>query len=504
MASTLQLLSTVILLTVACAADLKPHIVFVLVDDWGWANVGYHRDPPTKEVVTPNIDSLLKEGLELDQHYAYKFCSPSRSSLLSGRLPIHVNDLNVPIFKYNPQDLVSGYGGIPPNMTVISTKLSGAGYVAHHIGKWHAGAATMEQMPTGRGFQTYLGYLDGFNDYYTEIFPLAKCNGTEIVDLWDTNKPAHGMNGTDYEEAIFKERVLSVINNHTPSIPLFLYYAPHLVHAPLEVPDSYLSQFKFIDNHDRQYYHAMVKYLDDVIGQMVSTLKAKGMWDDLLLFVVADNGGPLGDGANNYPLKGGKFSDWQGGVRVNAMVLGGFLPPQMRGQKSDGYIHITDWYATFCALAGVDPSDNRAAKAKLPPVDSMNMWPLISGQNTTSPRVDIPLSEKTLISGPYKILTGTVPQAGWTGPQFPNSTHPKGGISANEECGDKGCLYNIIDDPEERINLAAKESDILQTMQQKLAEYQTTYFNPNRGKLSPLACQAALNKYGGFWGPYLP
>ena len=75
------------------AADKKPHLVFMLVDDWGWANVGYHRDPPTKEVVTPNIDDLVKNGLELDQHYAYQFCSPSRSSLMSGRLPIHVNDL---------------------------------------------------------------------------------------------------------------------------------------------------------------------------------------------------------------------------------------------------------------------------------------------------------------------------------------------------------------------------------------------------------------------------
>ena len=498
-------LLTALLAIVAVSGDdtTKPHIVFVLVDDWGWANVGYHRDPPTKEVVTPNIDGLVKEGLELDQHYAYKFCSPSRSSLLSGRLPIHVNDLNVPLFKYNPKDPVSGYGGIPPNMTDISSKLSSAGYISHHVGKWHAGAAKMEQMPTGRGFKSYLGYLDGFNDYYTEIFPLAKCNGTEIVDLWDTDKPAHGMNGTDYEEAIFKERVLSIINNHNVSSPLFLYYAPHLVHAPLEVPDSYLKEFDFIDNHDRQYYHAMVKYMDDVIGEIVSALKGKNMWDNLLFFVVADNGGPVNDGANNYPLKGGKYSDWQGGVRVNAMVSGGYLPEKMRGQKTEGYIHLADWYATFCAIAGVDPKDERAAKANLPPIDSMNMWPLISGQNSTSPRVDIPLSYNSLISGPYKILTGTVPQAGWTGPQFPNSTRPKGGISAKEECGKTGCLYNILDDPEERTNLAMKEADALETMQKKLAMYQASYFNPDRGSESPMACEAALNKYGGFWGPYL-
>jgi len=72
------------------AAAQKPHLVFLLVDDWGWANVGYHRDPPTEEVVTPNIDSLVREGLELDQHYAFQFCAPSRSCLMTGRLPIHV------------------------------------------------------------------------------------------------------------------------------------------------------------------------------------------------------------------------------------------------------------------------------------------------------------------------------------------------------------------------------------------------------------------------------
>ena len=104
--------------SVAKSAD-KPHIVYVLVDDWGWANVGYHRNPPTREVDTPNIDSLVKDGLELDQFYAYQFCSPSRSSLMTGRFPIHVNDQNYNIANYNPKDPVSGYAGIPRNMTAI-------------------------------------------------------------------------------------------------------------------------------------------------------------------------------------------------------------------------------------------------------------------------------------------------------------------------------------------------------------------------------------------------
>ena len=88
-----------------------------------------------------------------------------------------------------------------------------------------------------------------------------------MVDLWDTNKPAHGVNGTGpdkYEEGLFKERLLKIVNDHDTSTPLFLYYAPHIVHKPLEVPDSYTSKFSFIDDIDRQIYHAMVNYLDDV------------------------------------------------------------------------------------------------------------------------------------------------------------------------------------------------------------------------------------------------
>ncbi len=82
---------------------------------------------------------------------------------------------------------------------------------------------------------------------------------------------------------------------------------------------------------------------------------------------------------------------------MNAFVSGGYLPEGMRGKKTEGYIHIADWYATFCSLAGVDPTDEKAAKANLSPIDSLNMWPLISGQNSTSPRVDIPVTNNTLI-----------------------------------------------------------------------------------------------------------
>ncbi len=489
-------------------AASKPHIFFMLVDDWGWANVGYHRNGSDKEVVTPNMDGLVKTGLELDQHYVFKFCSPSRSCLMSGRLPIHVNDQNDLPNYYNPNDKESGYAGIPKSMTGLAEKLKMAGYAAHQVGKWDAGMATPKHTPKGRGFDTSFGYFHHENDFYTEIAGSGSCKGrTKIVDLWDTDKPAHGVNGTgedNYEEALFRDCVLNAIKNHDVSTPLFLYYAPHIVHTPLEVPDKYVQKFSFIDDQHRQYYHAMVNYLDDVVGEVVAALKDRGMWDNLLWVTSSDNGGPIypGGGANNFPLKGGKLTDWQGGVRANAFVSGGFLPQSVRGTKNEGYIHLADWYGTLCGLAGVDPTDTAAAKANLPPVDSMDMWPLLSGQNNTSPRVDIPISNNTLISGDYKILVGNVGQAGYTGPMYPNTSSPEG-IKLKAQCGDSGCLYNIKTDPEERNNLATSMPDMLTQMRSKLAKYQATYFNPDRGNSWPGACDVAMNKYGGFGGPFL-
>ena len=180
------------------------------------------------------------------------------------------------------------------------------------------------------------------------------------------------------------------------------------------------------------------------------------------------------------------------------------MPVKMHGRKIEEYIHIADWFSTFCALAGVDPTDEAASKVDLPPIDSINMWPLISGQNITSTRIEIPISYSTLISGEFKILTGTQLQAGWTGPEYPNNTNPHGGIAAIQDCGDGGCLYNIRKDPEERENLATRMPDVLKSMQQKLLKHQATYFNPSRGNIWPGACDAALNKYNGFWGPFLP
>ena len=124
------------------------------LDDWGWANFGAHNANP--EVQTPHLDALLAGGIDLQRHYVHKFCSPSRCALQSGRSPIHVNVLNNDMRNYNANDAVSGYQGIPPNMTTIAAKLKGVGYQTHAVGKWNAGMARKSMTPHGRGYDSGL------------------------------------------------------------------------------------------------------------------------------------------------------------------------------------------------------------------------------------------------------------------------------------------------------------------------------------------------------------
>merc|ERR1719456_425570 len=200
----------------------------------------------------------------------------------------------------------------------------------------------------------------------------------------------------------------------------------------------------------------MTYWVDEAIGKVTQKLKDEGIWDDTLVVVHADNGGPVyGNGghdgaANNYPLKGGKMANWEGGIRVNAFVSGGYLPEKVRGTKNDGLMTGWDWYATFAGLAGVDPTDYRAQKAGLPPVDSHDLWPHLTGAETTSPRKELAIGDldgdanagpraKTLVGGlitdGYKLLLGTNAQAGWTGPRFPNTTKHWNPSTAVEHCG---------------------------------------------------------------------
>merc|ERR1712228_1028104 len=112
----------------------------------------------------------------------------------------------------------------------------------------------------------------------------------------------------------------------------------------------------------------------------------------------SDNGGPINMGenaANNWPLRGGKYSKFEG-----------YIPVRFRGTSNDGMVHIADWYATLCGLAGVDPTDRWAAASGLPPIDSLDVWPMLSGSNLTSPRESFLVNRDLIVVGDWKYVRG--------------------------------------------------------------------------------------------------
>ncbi len=196
---------------------------------------------------------------------------------------------------------------------------------------------------------------------------------------------------------------------------------------------------------------------------------------------------------------------FEGGIRVNAFVSGGFLPPAVRGTKLEGIIHIADWYGTLCALAGVDPTDHWAAASGLPPVDSVDVWPMLSGQNLTSPRTTILVTKDLLVHDRWKFVRGGAQmiEAAWGGPHYPNATTASDPIDGHSfRCPERGCLFDLVADPTEREEVGAAHPAVAQELQQRMEAlangiWQTSHAN------DPACRKAATERYGGFYGPWL-
>ncbi|KAH8071295.1 sulfuric ester hydrolase [Aureococcus anophagefferens] len=426
----------------------KPHIVYFLVDDLGWHDVPWHN-PSLK---TPTLAALAADGVVLDRFYAYRFCSPSRSSLLSGRYPMHAN-------QYNMAGDALG-GGVHVNMTTIAKKLKGAGYATHQLGKWHAGQSSADLVPAARGFDTSLGYLNGAEDHWTQARPA--CGVGNFVDLYATDGPAFGKNGT-YGAQIYHDAALDIIADHDASVPLFVYFAFQINHAPMQVPDAYARVYPCDDPKTcgvRSTYQAMTAMADDVVRNATAALKAKGMWDDTLIVLTSDNGGPSGtdaDSSNNFPLRGGKYSDLEAASRAG-LVAGGF----------------------YRTPRGAGPSTARGLRAHL-------RLPGGSGGG--------------YIGGRCKVVFNTQSPAIWNGPEYPNGTKP---APISTDCGASGCLFDVVGDPSEYVDLAAELPDVLAnlTARWKAAAAtadQTPYVG---GAMNCSAPRVKAMLAGGFWTPW--
>ena len=317
-----------------------PHVVMVVADDLGWFNAGFtqqplDRMPLSSSTMAPRLKELAAGGAVLSRLYSFHYCSPARSAVLTGRLPVHVFDAG-PSMRLNVvNQSTMGVYGIPVGMNTIATTLSST-HEAHMVGKYDVGFADGLQMPMSRGFASFFGYLGGQVDYWSataaNIFSCSPSAGNQIVDLWNGSKPASALPGfagcvgkdsvtcggadaSSYLESIFVQRVESIIATYAKASvathnndgkALFLYYGQHVAHAPLQSPKTVLGRFSGIENANRRIYAAQVAVCDSAVGSVVDALHQTKLWGRAIFIFFSDNGGPSYAGgppsASNFPL----------------------------------------------------------------------------------------------------------------------------------------------------------------------------------------------------------
>ncbi|CAM1306618.1 Uncharacterised protein g4415 [Pycnogonum litorale] len=439
-----------------------PNIVFIVADDLGWNDVSWHNS----EIWSPNLQKLVEQGVELNQYYVQPICTPSRSAFMTGRYPFHIGTQhNV----FHPLQNVS----VPLSFTLLPELLKKSDYKTHLIGKWHLGYCRWNMTPTYRGFDSFYGYYNGAEDYYThericysaERKVPGRCQG---LDFRDDTRVVLDKNGT-YSTSIFRTRALQIIEDHPKERPLFLQLSFQAVHYPLQVPERYLRHYWNVEDRARRTYSGMVSALDEAVGDVVDALKRNDLYENTVIVFTTDNGGETLYGGNNWPLRGNKETLWEGGTRGVAFVHSPLL--EKRGYVNDELIHAVDWLPTFLDIGRVhhEPSDG---------IDGISQWKTISRRlrsNRTEFVYNIFLGEDGGIHdaglrlGKYKLLLGDPGYPdGWIPPKNPSVVAP--GDSKSDIY-----LFDLDKDPLEKVNIAKTNPEIVETMKNRLSLHSKTY-----------------------------
>lgn len=400
----------------------QPNFVFIISDDQGWNDMGYHGS----EVQTPTLDRLAASGVRLGRHYVYPTCSPTRAAMLTGRNPSRFGVLS-PIAgrseKALPQD--------PPTLAAL---LSKHGYDTALTGKWHLGLRP-EVGPRQYGFHSTYGYLHGQIDQYSHEYK----NGDRS---WHRNDKFIDEKG-HATDLITAEAVRFIEAERDK--PFFLYVAYSVPHHPVQEPEEWLSNYDGkIENESRRAFAASITHMDAGIEKIMQALQKTGQQDRTLVVYTSDNGGqkdwssgtqyggrhkPNPVLGNNKPWRGWKGELYEGGVRVPALA---YWPGKLRPSQVNSTLHITDWYPTFAALAHVEVPQSWE-------VEGADVWPVLKGDEPTGSRQVYwrTPGEVSLLDGDWKLI----------------GNHQLSRLQ----------LFNLATDPYE-------QQDLIQTEPQKLAQ----------------------------------
>jgi arylsulfatase A-like enzyme len=357
------------------ANDRKPNVIVILADDLGYGDLScYGAD----DIATPNIDRMAVEGAKFSSFYVSAVCSPTRAALMTGSHSTRV-DIGGVMFPRNNH-------GLNPDEITLPELLKDQGYATAIIGKWHLGNQDMFQ-PLKHGFDYWYGTPASNNQFYypnTKTYALDckyregySCDGilkreTAACPLIEDNivieVPA---DQTQFTQRYTRETIRFITENEDK--PFFVYLAHNMPHIRLHASE------KFVGSSKRGIYGDTIQELDWSTGEILRSLKELGLDKNTLVIFTSDNGPNTSKGGSAGPLKGGKGSTLEGGVRVPFVAR--WPETILAGTESDEPITGMDLLPTLTRLAGGEVPDDRV-------IDGKNIWPLLAGKpDAKSPRI---------------------------------------------------------------------------------------------------------------------
>ncbi|EAT43411.1 AAEL005134-PB [Aedes aegypti] len=390
----------------------RPHIVIIMADDMGWNDVGFHG---SNQIPTPNIDALAYDGIILNRHYTAPMCTPSRASLMTGKNPINIGMQHYVIVSDEPW-------GLGLDQKIMPEYFKEAGYRTHLVGKWHLGFSAKQYTPTMRGFDTHVGYLGPYVDYWDYTLKFSPPKSFQGYDMRNNLNVDYDSNGT-YATDHFTKAASSIIERHDTKDPLFLvvnHLAPHAANDddPLQAPEEDIRKFDYISDERRRIYAAMVSKLDDSVGQIFNSLRSKNMLDNSIILFMSDNGAPTAalhaNTGSNYPLRGIKSVPWEAATRCVAAIWSPLL--QERQRVSNQFIHISDWLPTLASAAGIDIPFSKDHSE----IDGQDQWEALS-YDTGNPRrvvlnmIDEIYGYSSYMENGFKFVNGTYSNGSYDG-----------------------------------------------------------------------------------------
>ena len=428
--------------------DRLPNIVLIMADDLGWRDVGYHES----EIQTPAIDRIAEAGVALERFYVQPVCSPTRAAVMTGKSPARLGVVR-PISKLDPT-------GLPLSEEILPQILARAGYQTLMAGKWHLGHAERRYFPSERGFEEFYGHVTGGIGYWDH-------NHGGGHD-WQRNGSTVREEG--YATHLIGDEAVRLLRERDRSRPTFLFASFNAPHLPNEAPGETVRSYPGSLGEDRRIHAAMVAELDAAVARILAALEAEGLEGNTLVWFLSDNGGinrssfPPGlvrllgrleawfgrplplefleffaeqvdrGASDNTPLRRGKTSVYEGGVRVPSAI---WWPGNTVPGTSNAFVTAQDVLPTLLQAAGL--------QALLPEdLDGAARWEAILGAETPVPDYLVEgLDGVALYQPPWKLV-------------LPGSPLPFGDPDPE--------LYNVYDDPAEVSDLALQFPERVQEM----------------------------------------